>query len=201
MTPLEAIAVVCGLACVWLTVRQNIWCWPLGLAQVSIYIVIFYQAKLYSDTLLHIVYVGLQVYGWRHWLKGGLGGGPLRVSSLSGAAVCGWAGATLLVTAGWGWAMATWTDASLPYWDAYTTVASLAAQWLMIRKRVESWWFWISVDVVAIGVYAYKALYLTSGLYAVFLVMATLGLLAWGASARQQDNEDRTDTRQVCPAP
>lgn len=75
--------------------------------------------------------------------------------------------------------MATYTDASVPYWDALTTVASLIAQWLMIKKKVESWYFWIVVDIVAIGVCAYKSLLLTSGLYMVFLVMATAGLVTW----------------------
>ena len=78
--------------------------------------------------------------------------------------------------------MATYTDASVPYGDAFTTVASLIAQWLMARKRVESWFFWISVDVVAIGIYWYKDLFLTSGLYAAFLVLAIVGLFAWRKS-------------------
>jgi nicotinamide mononucleotide transporter len=78
--------------------------------------------------------------------------------------------------------MATFTDASVPYGDAFTTVASLIAQWLMARKRLESWLFWISVDVIAIGIYWYKGLQLTSGLYAVFLVLATVGLFAWRRS-------------------
>ena len=75
--------------------------------------------------------------------------------------------------------MKSFTDAAVPYADAFTTVTSLVAQWLMARKRLESWWFWIAVDVVAIGVYFYKQLYLTTGLYAVFLVLATIGFFAW----------------------
>jgi nicotinamide mononucleotide transporter len=78
--------------------------------------------------------------------------------------------------------MANFTDAAVPYGDAFTTVASLVAQWLMARKRLESWLFWIAVDGVAIGIYWYKSLYLTSGLYAVFLILASLGWLEWRKS-------------------
>lgn len=79
--------------------------------------------------------------------------------------------------------MATYTDAAAPYADAYVVVTSLIAQWLMARKKIESWFFWISVDVVAIGVYLYKSLYVTTGLYSVFLFMAITGYFAWRKSS------------------
>jgi nicotinamide mononucleotide transporter len=172
MTLIESAAVVLGLLCVWLTVRQNIWCWPTGLGQVVLYIFIFYRVKLYSDLILHVIYVVMQIYGWYHWLHGGRNRGTLSVSTLTYRARLVWPG----------YLMATFTDASVPYGDAFTTVASLIAQWLMARKRLESWLFWISVDVIAIGIYWYKGLQLTSGLYAVFLVLATVGLFAWRRS-------------------
>lgn len=82
MAWMEVVAVVFGLICVWLTIRQNIWCWPTGLVQVALYIIIFYQVKLYSDLILHILYVGLQIYGWHHWLHGGKQRAKLPVSTL-----------------------------------------------------------------------------------------------------------------------
>jgi len=185
MTWIEAIAVVFGLLCVWLTVRQNIWCWPTGLVQVALYIAIFYQVKLYSDLILHIIYVFLQVYGWYHWLHGGRNRSKLPVSTLGRQSRMIWPAATTAGTVGWGYLMATFTDAAVPYGDAFTTVASLVAQWLMACKRLESWLFWIAVDVVAIGIYWYKSLYLTSGLYAVFLILATLGWFEWRKSFRE----------------
>jgi nicotinamide mononucleotide transporter len=92
-------------------------------------------------------------------------------------------------TAAWGFVMATYTDAAVPYGDAFTTVASLLAQWLMARKKVESWIFWIAVDVIAIGIYWYKELILTAGLYAVFLVLATIGLFAWRKSLHESKGD------------
>jgi len=179
---IEVAATVFGLLCVWLTIRQNIWCWPTGLVQVLLFIVIFYEVKLYSDLILHVIYVVMQLYGWHHWLHGGRDRATLIVTGQSRSAVLTWVAVTICGTVGWGYAMASFTDAAVPYGDAFTTVASLVAQWLMARKKIESWFFWIAVDVVAIGVYLYKALYVTSGLYAVFLVMATAGYFAWTKS-------------------
>jgi nicotinamide mononucleotide transporter len=100
--------------------------------------------------------------------------------------------------------MASFTDAAVPYWDAFITVASLIAQWLMTRKRLEAWLFWMSVDVVAIGVYIHKSLLMTSGLYAVFLIMATMGYLTWrrSISARLEptvSDEDGLDPWKIRP--
>lgn len=187
-----------GLLCVGLTIRQNIWCWPTGLIQVLLYIVIFYQVKLYSDLILHIIYVFLQLYGWYHWLHGG---GPqgetnakaLPVSLISWQLRMAWLLVGVIGTLIWGYLMQTYTDASIPYGDAFTTVASLIAQWLMARKRLESWLVWIAVDVIAIGIYYYKELYLTSGLYLVFLILAVIGWFAWRRSllVSQQTTTDR----------
>jgi len=189
MTWIEAIAVVFGLVCVWLTIRQNIWCWPTGLVQVALYIFIFYRVALYSDLILHIIYVILQIYGWYHWLHGGENRKVLPVSTLGLQARVAWPAVAVFGTFGWGYLMATFTDAAVPYGDAFTTVSSLIAQWLMARKKLESWFFWISVDVVAVCIYWYKSLHLTSGLYAVFLILATLGWFAWRKSLRQQNEE------------
>lgn len=189
MTWIEVIAVIFGLICVWLTIRQNIWCWPTGLVQVTLYIAIFYHVKLYSDLLLHVIYVVLQIYGWYHWLHGGRGRQALPVSTLGRQAQIGWPAVAVFGTLGWGYLMAKYTDAAVPYGDAFTTVASLIAQWLLARKRLESWLFWISVDVVAIGIYWYKSLYLTSGLYAVFLVFAMLGWATWRNDLRMLSKE------------
>jgi nicotinamide mononucleotide transporter len=182
---MEPVAAVFGLVCVWLTVRQNIWCWPTGLVQVALYLVIFYHVKLYSDLILHVIYVGMQIYGWHHWLHGGSHRQHLPVTVLGRRARWTWPAVTVTATLGWGYVMATYTDAAVPWGDAFTTAASLVAQWLMARKRLESWLFWIAVDVVAIGIYGSKGLLLTSGLYAVFLILATQGWFAWSKSFRE----------------
>lgn len=185
MSGIEVVAVIFGLLCVWLTIRQNIWCWPTGLVQVLLFIVIFYQANLYSDVILHVIYVFMQIYGWVHWTKGRGERTILPVSKLSVRGRTVWPLVAIAGTFGWGFLMATKTDASVPYGDAFTTVASLIAQWLMARKKLESWLFWIAVDVLAIGIYWYKDLKLTSGLYAVFLVLASIGYVQWKKALKE----------------
>ena len=192
MSLIELTAVAFGLACVVLTIYQSIWCWPTGLVMVGLYIVIFFEAKLYSDMALQVVYVGLQVYGWHQWLRGGPRESALPVTRLSGRALAGWTAAGLGGAGVLGLVMSRATDASLPYWDALTTSLSLVAQWLMARKRLESWLFWIVVDVVAVGVYVAKDLRPTAGLYAVFLVLATIGLLTWIKSLPTPDRAAAT---------
>lgn len=164
-----------------------------------LYIFIFYEVKLYSDMLLHVVYVVMQFYGWYYWLYGSKRKDsiPVTRNRLSHNLLLVCLIATLTVS--WGYLMARATNAALPYPDAFTTVASLFAQWLLARKKLESWLIWIAVDIVAIGVYTAKDLYLTAGLYAVFLCMASAGYLAWKKCicSTQTIDENRTDTGKI----
>lgn len=179
MSLLEITAVVFGFVCVWLTIKRSIWCWPTGLIQVALYLYIFTSVQLYSDAILQGIYIPLQIYGWWAWLHGGKNRSKLRVGVLPTRQFLTWTFVGLTGTATLGYLMDTQTDASLPYWDASTTTFSLVAQWLLGRKKLQTWVFWIIVDVIAIGVYATKGLYLTTGLYAAYLVMASAGLYAW----------------------
>lgn len=176
-TTLEIFGAFFGFMAVYFTIKQNIWCWYFGLFQVILYCFIFYTAKLYSDMILHVVYVFLQVFGWYNWKYGGSNHSTLRITLIKNEAF--WIGSTILLSFCLGYIMQTKTDASFPYEDAFITIASLVAQYLMIKKVLHSWMFWIVVDVVAIGVYWYKGLYFTTGLYVLFLIMAVIGYLEW----------------------
>jgi nicotinamide mononucleotide transporter len=184
MSPLEIVGALLGLACVWLTVRQHVACWPVGIAMVVLYIFIFYDAKLYSDMLLQVIYVFLQIYGWWAWSHGGDQRQALPVNRLAKRAIVPWCLICGLATTSLGGAMAHYTDASFPYVDAFATSASLIAQWLMGRKTLESWLVWIVVDIVSIGLYLAKSLYPTAGLYIVFLGLAIYGWREWSVSWR-----------------
>ncbi len=188
---IELIAVFFGIINVYLLTRQNIWAWPAGIIMVSIYVYIFFVSKLYSDFILHIIYVILNVYGWWYWsqksTKNGQDGKDaptVPVTHLSNMAIAGW---TALIVAGtgiWGYIMDTHTDADFAYFDAFTTVASLVAQYLLARKKLENWIIWIVVDLVAINIYFLKGLYFTSALYGIFLALCVLGLIEWKRSMK-----------------
>ena len=181
---LEFVAAACGLANVYLTVRQNIWCWPVGAVMVSLYIYIFFGARLYSDALLNVFFLVMQFYGWYQWTRG-----PVEHSrSLSAVRQLdrrGWIFTSTGVaggTAALGTAMHRYTNAALPYPDAFTTMLSVFAQFLMTKKFLDNWTLWIIADVIYIGVYAIKALYWTCGLYVVFLALCVQGYREWKQS-------------------
>ena len=187
MNTLELVAAVVGALSVYLSVRQNIWSWPTAIVNVSLFFLLFYEAGLYSDMGLQLVYLALSIYGWYGWLYGGKGRTALRVSTtptrlwgvLASAAAVVWL------------ALATITSqlpgASLPYLDAATTTTSLIAQWMMTRKLLENWLLWIVVDVVYIGMFIRKELYLTAVNYGVYLVLAVMGYVAWRKSRREAE--------------
>lgn len=184
MNPLEIIAVALGLANVGLLVRRSIWNYPFGMVMVALYFIIFRDARLYGEAALQVFFFVVQGWGWWLWARaGGLAqmvsvgwmGWPARAAALGLVA-----GSSL----GIGWAMARWTDAALPFADAAIAGASVAAQVLLAMRRVENWALWIAIDVLSVGVYIHRALYLTAGLYAVFLMLAAAGLAGWAKAAR-----------------
>jgi len=189
MIALEAISAIAGLVSVYLLTRQSIWAWPTGLLSVGVAVVVFYDSFLYSDMLLHVYYVGMNIYGWIHWVKGDDGKGELPVTRMTLAHNIKWIIVTLIGTALWGWTMAANTDAAFPYGDAFTTVASLVAMWMMAQKRLENWMYWFVIDIVAITIYALKGLYLFSGQYAIFLILCVIGYREWTRSMVVTDSE------------
>ena len=179
---IEWVAAIAGAVSVYLSARQKILSWPTAIVNVSLYTFIFYKSGLYSDMGLQVVYLVLSVYGWYQWLHGGAHRAALRVSRASSTAwiVAGAIAATFWV------ALAAYTSAlpgvSLPYLDSGLTTLSLVAQWMMTRKILENWVLWIIADIVYVPMYIYKNLYVTAGLYAVFLVLAIMGLVQWHRS-------------------
>jgi nicotinamide mononucleotide transporter len=182
MSPLELFAATLGVLAVWLTVKQNWLCWPIGLVMVLIYSYVFYDYKLYSNMLLQVVYAGVQVYGWWQWTQGdaALHGRP--VTRLGLGSVLRGLSVGLVAGLALGAVMATWSDAAQPWLDALLTGFSLVAQWWMANKRVQCWPLWIVLDVVFAGLFVHQSLYLTAALYALFLMLAIHGWHQWRKS-------------------
>lgn len=179
LTWLEAFAFVFTLANVVLNVRANVLAWPLGIVGTALYAVLFFGAKLYGDFSLQFVFIGSSIYGWYEWARGGEGATSLPVTGLShhSFAVHG-----LVALSLWpllGAFFDRFTDTDVPYYDAFPTALSLVGQWLLARKVLENWYFWIVADVVYVALYASKSLMLTSLLYAIFLVLCVFGLREW----------------------
>jgi nicotinamide mononucleotide transporter len=177
-TWLEAFSFITGAICVWLTVRENIWNFPIGIVNSAAYAIFFFQAKLYSDAGLSVVYLILGVIGWYFWLFGGAGRTRLHITLAPSSRLIGVILSVITICVGLTLLNKRMGD-SVPFLDALTTAISLGAQWLLDRKHLENWILWIIADVIYVPMYLYQHLYLTSLLYAVFVVMAVLGLIAW----------------------
>jgi nicotinamide mononucleotide transporter len=179
---LEIAAVAFGIVSVYLSVRQNIWSWPTAIVNVLLYVAVFREAKLYADMGLQVVYFVLSLYGWYEWLHGGANRTELKVSRATPRLWMTVTAIGVAVVAVLGNVLSHQTDAALPFVDSATTSTSLIAQWMMTRKVLENWVVWMAVDVVYVGMFVFKKLYLTAGLYAVFFVLAAMGYAEWKRS-------------------
>jgi nicotinamide mononucleotide transporter len=199
---IEIWAAVFGALSVLCYIRRNHWSWPLGLVQVVLYVSVFARAKLYADTLLHIAYAVLQLYGWWSWYRSlaadypcnaDIGHSPssstqqqILIRRLKPLQHLFCLAAVVTMTLCFTYLLDTFTDASMPLPDSFVAATSLVAQLLLAWRFIENWPYWIAVDVVAIGLFTYKALYPTSILYAAFLVMAAIGWYKWNLAYGKQ---------------
>lgn len=191
MSNLEIVAVLINVLGVWLTTQRIRWCWPVSVVAVLLYAWIFFDAKLYSDTLLQIIFAFLQGYGWWRWSQGGLDHGKVHVARLPLrdavlGAIAGIIGTVLL-----GGLMSSFTDAAVPWLDACLTAFSLVASVWAARKYVASWALWIALDVVYVGMYLSKDLQLTAGLYAGFVLLAFYGYRSWKRDLLSQEAQNQ----------
>jgi nicotinamide mononucleotide transporter len=187
-TPLELISFALAVATVLLNIRQNHWAWLFSIASSATYAVVFFDARLYGDSGLQLVFIAASVWGWWQWLRScsrpGAGATRLVVTRLDRAgwawALAGWGAAFLALS----WFLKTYTNTDVPHMDGFLTAGSLVGQLLLARKKVENWHIWLVVDVLYVGLYVYKDLHVTAVLYAVFVVLAARGLRAWGNLAK-----------------
>jgi len=185
-SPLEWVAVLTGFACVWLAARESLWNFPVAIVSCGLYVLVYFQAKLYSDCFLQLMFISLSGYGWYQWLHGGRNRAELPVSRAQSQE---WLACVVFVpafTLGFGYYLQHYTDAALPHWDSFTTAGSLAAQYLLMRKRMENWLLWIVVDAIYVPILWAKQLYPTSALYALYLGLAVYGYWEWRRALHRQ---------------
>ncbi len=195
MSYIEFIGTVFYLWSVWLISKRNILTWPIGIISVALFMALFYQIRLYSDAIEQIYYLGASIYGWWVWNKSPKDNGRItdvKYSNSKGLIL--WVAVTLVFSAITGVLMSRIhillptifpEAASFPYLDAFTTIMSFSAMWLMAQKKIESWAYWIIVDVIGIWLYFVKDIKFISLLYIVLLIMAFNGLRMWKKTAKQ----------------
>ncbi len=185
MTWIEWAAAAVTLLSVILSARQNIWSWPTAIIGVSIYAWLFWTVRLYADMGLQFIYIAISFYGWYEWLYGGEQHSRLKVSRASPLTNLVSVAIAVAFSLALGALLQRTTDASLPYTDAALSGFSLLAQWQMTRKYLLNWVIWIIVDVFYIVLFIVKELYVTAGLYAVFIGVCAMGLVEWKRSLAQ----------------
>lgn len=180
----ELLAVLLAVAYLVLAIRQNIWCWLCAGISTAMYVVLFAKANLYMESLLNAFYFAMAIYGWYMW-RGGKTENELPVSVWSGQ-IHGYAIATIIgLAAMCGFLLATFTDAAYPYIDSATTFAAIWATFLVARKVLENWWYWLVIDVVSVFIYWSRGLEATAVLFVIYVVLIPIGLVAWTRSYRQ----------------
>lgn len=174
----ETLGFVTGAWCVWLTVKENVWNWPIGIANSAFFLILFWQSSLFADATLQIIYITLGFLGWYWWLRGGKNKTELPISRTPRKE---WIWIAVLFALGtWlEWTILVRAHDAAPFLDALTTAMSLVAQYLLTKKRFENWYVWMSVDVIYVYLYANKHLYLTAILYAIFFAMCVRGFIEW----------------------
>lgn len=190
MSTLEAMGLIFGLLCVYFLIKENILTWPCGIIYVLLSFVVFWQSQLYGDFLLHIIFLILNIYGWYTWVnsKGQNDEGLVvtknstkeNILQLSITAIGILLFAQLLIH------IPSWINgmapAALPYWDSTTSVLSVTAIWLTTIKKIDNWYYWFVVNILAVGIYYHKELYFYSLLYFIYIFLAVAGYLAWRKS-------------------
>lgn len=178
---LEVIGTIVGLVYLWLEYKASIYLWIASIIMPAIYIVVYYDAGLYADFGINIYYLGAAVYGWLVWRFGNKSKAQKELP-ITQMPMKSWLKVSMVYIVAQlliAWILIEYTDSNVPWWDAFTTALSVVGMWMLARKYLEQWWVWIVVDVVCVGLYIYKELFFTAGLYAFYAIIAIFGWLNW----------------------
>ena len=190
---IELLAVILAISYLLLAVKQRLACWPAAFLSSLLYLTVFFDVQLYMESLLQIYYAGMAVYGWQQWQRDGhdqplpIKTWPLRQHLINLGLI-----AAVSYIAG---SILSQTDARLPYLDAFTTVSSILATYMVTQKILENWCYWLIIDIVSIYLYIDRALYFTALLFCIYIIIIGFGWRQWLVLWRAQDkNEPETST-------
>ena len=188
---LQVAGVLLGLLYLWLEYRADIRLWIVGLVMPVVHGALYFQAGLYADCSMQVYYVLAGLYGWAVWRRArqrtvseASKKAPAAIVHTPLGQIPGLVAVYVTAHAGLYLLLVHFTNSTVPFWDAGTTAASIVAMWMLSRKQVEQWLVWLAVDVVTVGLYFYKGIPLTAGLYALYSVLAVAGYLRWRRMAR-----------------
>jgi nicotinamide mononucleotide transporter len=177
---------IVGLIYLWLEYKASVYLWLTGIIMPAIYITVYYRAGLYADFAINIYYLLAALYGLLVWTAGGrrrkAEAEPKQELPISHIPMGRWplvAAVTVAIYFAIAYVLINFTDSNVPWLDAFTTALSITGLWMLARKYIEQWWVWVAVDIVCCGLYIYKGLYFTSGLYGIYTAIAAFGYFKW----------------------
>jgi nicotinamide mononucleotide transporter len=178
-TLLEFIAVTFGIASVILSRMENIWVYPTGIVNTTIFIYLSVVAGLYAEAGVNFYYTIMSIYGWMLWSRQANGAPVLHITRSNRIE---WRNALIFFALCWlvlSWFLKKWTDSTVPLADGFASATAYTGMWLMARKKLENWLWWIATNIAAIPLYFVKGFVFTSFQYLVFLVLAVWGYVEW----------------------
>jgi len=175
----EFLAVILGVAYLLLALRENLWCWPAAFISTAIFLFVFWDVNLLMESALQVYYLIMAVYGWWQWQQGETESNGLEISSWGARQHVFAIGLVLLISLLSGTALAQYSNAALPFLDSFTTWGSVLTTWMVARKILENWLYWLVIDSVSIFLYLDRGLYLTALLFVAYLVIAIFGYRTW----------------------
>ena len=189
---LEISGTIVGIIYLMLEYRASIYLWIAGIVMPAIYIFVYYEAGLYADFGINVYYLLAAVYGWVMWKWGAKRKGEIAKDEelpISSMPVKLYAVLGVVCVASWlviAYVLANYTNSDVVWLDSFTTALSIVGMWMLAHKYVEQWLAWIAVDVVSAGLYVYKELYFTSGLYVIYAIIAIFGYWKWKRMMQEQ---------------
>ena len=185
---LQIVGVALGLFYLYLEYRANIWLWVVGIIMPMVHAVLYYRSGLYADFSMEIFYIVVGIYGLYAWWQkpSGVQKKSLQISYAKrrvwyiALAMYGFSHAVIYLL------LVNFTDSTVPFWDSLSTSLSIVAYWMLSRKYVEQWLVWLVVDVITVGLYLYKEIPLTAGLYTLYTALAIVGYMRWRKMAANE---------------
>ena len=177
---LQIVGIALGLLYLWLEYKANIWLWIVGMLMPCVHCVLYYKSGLYADSAMQAYYIVAGLYGLGVWLMGHKRSKkPLEIVNTPVRLVLPLVLVYMALHAAIYFVLVRFTDSSVPFWDSMTTAMSMVAMWLLSRKYIEQWLVWLVVDAVTVGLYVYKGIPFTAGLYMLYTSLAVVGYLRW----------------------
>lgn len=184
----EVLGAILGTIYIFFSIRQNIFTWPVGLISSFLYVIVFFNAKLYADMGLQVYYVAISLYGWYFWLQGKKPDNknqvPVRITTVKLRYIL--TAAAIILYVGIFFILKNFTDSDVPYMDSLTTALSIIATWMLAKKYIGHWLIWIFVDAVSAGLYIYKGLWPTVILFLIYTFMAIFGYIEWKKDIKER---------------